>query len=464
MPVLPTLPDSPTDDDHDQGEHVEQRVQREVATTLGQGGRRPAWALGALALGGFTIGTTEFATIGLLPLISTDLGISIPAAGHMITAYAMGVVVGAPLLISLAARVDRRTLLIGLMTAFAVANVVSALAPSPGWLVVARFVAGLPHGAFFGVGAVLGAHVVGPGRRGRAVATMMAGLTIANIVGVPVSTVLGQHLGWRVAFVGVGVLGLLTVGALLRWAPPLAGASDASVRSELAAVRNRALWIACAGGSIGFGGMFAVYSYVSPLLTEVTGLAVATVPIVLALFGVGMTIGTLLGGRLADRSVLRTVYLGFGSTIAVLVVIALGGRHVALAVLAIVALGISSQILGLALQTRLMDLSPAAPSLGAALCHSALNLGNATGALLGGLVIAAGSGYLATAWVGAGLTAVGLLIVATLGHGAPPVAARPVLRPVVVVPVAHESSPAPAHVGAGCAGADPARSAAGRLP
>jgi len=380
---------------------------------------RAGLALLALALGGFTIGTTEFATMGLLPLVAGDLGVSIPAAGHVITAYALGVVVGAPLLTTLAARVDRRVLLLWLMVAFAAANVVTAFAPSLGWLVVARFVAGLPHGAFFGVGAVLGAHVAGPGRRGRAVAMMMAGLTVANIVGVPLSTVLGQQLGWRAAFVGVGVLGVITVVALLRWTPALAVAAHASVRSELGALRNRRLWVAFVGGAVGFGGMFAVYSYVSPLLTEVTGLAITTVPIVLALFGVGMTIGTLLGGRLADRSVLRTVYLGFASTIAVLVVIALTGGNILLAVTAIIALGVSSQILGLSLQTRLMDLSPAAPSLGAALCHSALNLGNATGAWLGGLVIAAGYGYLAPAWVGAALTAVGLLVVATVGRSGP---------------------------------------------
>ncbi|GHS89200.1 putative permease of the major facilitator superfamily protein [Actinomycetota bacterium] len=374
-------------------------------------------ALFALALGGFAIGTTEFAAMGLLPLIASDLGISIPAAGHVITAYALGVVVGAPLLTTVAARLDRRVLLLALMAAFTVGNVLSAFATSPTLLVVARFVAGLPHGAFFGVGAVMGAHVVGAGRRGRAVATMMAGLTIANVVGVPASTVLGQHLGWRAAFVGVGALGLVTLLALVRWTPAVPVRDDASVRTELRAVWNRPLWIAFAAGAIGFGGMFAVYSYVSPLLTEVTGLAGTTVPVVLALFGVGMTIGTLVGGRLADRSVLGTVVLGFAATIVVLVVIALVGRSPVPAVLAIVALGVSSQILGLSLQTRLMDVSPMAPSLGAALCHSALNAGNAAGAWLGGLVIAAGAGYLAPAWVGAGLAVVGLAIVLTAGRG-----------------------------------------------
>jgi MFS transporter, DHA1 family, inner membrane transport protein len=365
----------------------------------------------ALAMGGFSIGTAEFATMGLLPLISGDLDVSIPDAGHAITGYALGVVVGAPLLTTIAARIDRRRLLLGLIIAFAVGNLLSAFAPSAGWLVAARFVAGLPHGAFFGVGAVMGAHVAGPGRRGQAVATMMAGLTIANVVGVPLSTVLGQVLGWRAAFVAVGAMGVLTMLALWRWLPGLPVRDGASVRTEVRALRNGRLWIACLAGSIGFGGMFSVYSYVSPLLTDVTGIAEATVPIVLALFGVGMTIGTLLGGRLADRSVIRTVLLGFGTTIVALVAIALLGGWLVPAVLSIVALGVTSQILGLALQSYLMDLSPAAPSLGAALCHSALNAGNAAGAWTGGLVIAAGAGYLAPAWVGAAMTAVGLLVV-----------------------------------------------------
>ncbi len=383
-------------------------------------GARVRPALFALALGGFSIGTTEFASMGLLPQMAADLNVSIPVAGHVIATYALGVVVGAPLLTAAAARVDRRVLLLGLMAAFVVGNVLSAFAPSAGWLEVARFVAGLPHGAFFGVGAVVGTAVVGPAKRGRAVATMMAGLTIANVVGVPLSTVVGQHVSWRAAFVVVGVLGLVTLAALWRWLPALAAHPDATVRTELAALRNRRLWISFAAAAIGFGGMFAVYSYVAPLITEVTRLPVATVPIVLGLFGLGMTVGTVIGGRLADRSVLRTVFVGFASTAVVLVLIAVTGRNPVGAVGSIVLLGIACQVLGLALQTRLMDLSPAAPSLGAALCHSALNLGNASGAFLGGLVIAGGYGYLAPAWLGAGLTVVGLLIVAVAGRAPAP--------------------------------------------
>ena len=238
----------------------------------------------------------------------------------------------------------------------------------------------------------MGVAVVGVERRGRAVSAMMAGLTIACAVGVPLTSVVGDTVGWRWSFVGVGVLGLVTLAALWAWTPSLPVAEGTTVRTEVAALRNRRLWIAFGAGAIGFGGMFAVYSYVKPLLTEVTGLGVGLVPVVLALYGIGMTIGTVVGGRLADRSVLGTVIGSMVATIVVLVVIALVGSYPVPAVLALVLLGVTSQVLGLSLQTRLMDVSPAAPSLGAALCHSALNLGNAAGAFVGGLVIAGGHG------------------------------------------------------------------------
>jgi MFS transporter, DHA1 family, inner membrane transport protein len=389
-------------------------------------------ALFALALGGFGIGTTEFASMGLLPEIADDLDVSIPGAGWAITAYALGVVVGAPTLAALGARMDRRRLLLWLMVAFTVANVLSAFAPTAETLVAARFLAGLPHGAFFGVGAVMGTAVVGQARRGRAVSSMMAGLTIACAVGVPLTAIVGHAVGWRWAFVGVGLIGLATLAALRAWTPSLAPHDGATVRTELAALKNRQLWIAFGAGAIGFGGMFAVYSYVKPLLTDVTGLSVGVVPVVLAVYGLGMTVGTVVGGRLADRSVMRTVVIGMVSTIVVLVTIAIVGPYPIPAVLALVLLGVSSQILGLSLQTRLMDVSPAAPSLGAALCHSALNLGNATGAFLGGVVIEAGLGYLSPAWVGAGLTALGLVVFVTVGRDAP---ARPLGTPVEPEPV-----------------------------
>lgn len=381
-----------------------------------RGTRTAGLALLALAVGGFTIGTTEFATMGLLPDIATAFDASIPLTGHAITAYAVGVVVGAPLLTVLAARVSRKKLLVGLMLAYTLGNVLSAAAPSLEWLIAGRFFAGLPHGAFFGVGAAVGAAVAGPGRRGHAVAMMMTGLTVANVVGVPLSTYAGQVLGWRAAFVLIGVLGGITLLALWRWVPAGSGDTGSSVGQELAALKNGALWISFVGGAIGFGGMFAVYSYVAPTMTEVTGLSLGVVPVVLAIFGLGMTLGTVVGGRLADKDVMRTVWIGFGSTAAALVAFALTGQSPVPAVAALFLLGVTSQILGLALQTRLMDLSPDAPSLGAALCHSALNVGNANGAFLGGLVIAAGWGYLAPAWTGLALTLVGLAIIVAFGR------------------------------------------------
>ena len=381
-----------------------------------RGARTTGLALLALAAGGFTIGTTEFATMGLLPDIAADLGATIPVTGHAITAYAVGVVVGAPLLTVLAARVSRKKLLIALMLAYTLGNVLSAAAPSIEGLIAGRFLAGLPHGAFFGVGAAVGAAVAGPGRRGHAVAMMMTGLTIANVVGVPLSTFAGQQLGWRAAFVLIGVLGGITLAALWRWVPAGAGDTGSSVSKELAALRNGPLWISFVGGAVGFGGMFAVYSYVAPTLTEVTGLSLGVVPVVLAIFGLGMTLGTVVGGRLADKDVLRTVWIGFGSTAVALVAFALTGQSVVPAVASLFLLGVTSQILGLALQTRLMDLSPGAPSLGAALCHSALNVGNANGAFLGGLVIAAGWGYLDLAWTGLALTLAGLAIIVLFGR------------------------------------------------
>lgn len=380
--------------------------------------RRPhpvTLALLALALGGFTIGTTEFATMGLLPQIGADLGVSDPVAGHAITAYAVGVVVGAPLLTVAAARMSRRRLLLVLMGAYTLANVLSALAPTIETLVAGRFLAGLPHGAFFGVGAAVGAAVAGPGRRGHAVSMMMTGLTVANVVGVPLSTAVGQSLGWRVAFVVMGLLGAVTLLGVLRFVPEH-GPVDSSVRNELGTLRNGPLWISFAAGAVGFGGLFAVYTYVAPTVTKVSGMTQGAVPWVLAVFGVGMTVGTLLGGRLVDRDVLRTVIGGFVATAASLVVFALVGTMPVPAVLALFALGVTSQVLGLAMQTRLMDLSPQAQSLGAALCHSALNIGNASGAFFGGLVIAAGYGYLAPAWVGLALTLVGLAMVLAFGR------------------------------------------------
>ena len=380
-------------------------------------------ALFALALGGFTIGTTEFVTMALLPDIASSFGVSNPTVGQSVTAYAAGVVIGAPALAFLGSRLGRRRLLILLMSAVAAASVASALAASAQWLILARFASGLPHGAFFGVGAAVGAQVVGPNRRGRAVAAMMSGLTIAFAVGVPASAVVASTVGWRWAFAGIGAMGVITVLAAWRWVPKLPASPETNFRGELRALRNRPLWIAFLAGGVGFSGMFAAYTYVKPLLTDVAGIPLGAVPIVLVLYGIGSTAGTLLGGRLADRSVLGTVIGGMVAMTASLVMLAVVGHAAVPAVIALVLVGVTAQVLGLALQTHLMDLSPNSPALGAALCHSALNVGNACGALFGGIVVDLGWGYLAPDWVGAALTAVGLLVILRVSRRSAPAAA-----------------------------------------
>ncbi|XVV07191.1 MFS transporter [Actinosynnema sp. CA-248983] len=357
-------------------------------------------AMGALALGGFGIGTTEFATMGLLPQMAETFDISIPTAGHAISLYALGVVVGAPLIAGLAARLPRKGLLIGLTIALAVGNGLSAIAPSSTALMVARFVAGLPHGAYFGISAVVAAALVPPERRGTAVARVMVGLTLANLVGVPLATAAGQQIGWRTAYLAVAVVAGVTALALARWLPRMP--ASGGVRAELRAFRRPQVWFALVTGMVGFGGMFAVYSYISPLTTEVTGLPSGAVPWMLAAFGLGMTLGATLGGRFVDRSVTGSV---FGSLVAVTGVLALFGLTARVAVAAfgtVLLLGFVTQVLASALQVRLMDASPDAPSLASSSNHSALNIANGAGAWLGGLAIAWGWGYVATAWVGVG--------------------------------------------------------------
>ncbi|MCS7483176.1 MFS transporter [Umezawaea endophytica] len=367
-------------------------------------------ALFALALGGFGIGTTEFATMGLLPQIATTFDISIPTAGHAISLYALGVVVGAPLIAGLAAKLPRKGLLIALMLAVALGNGLSSIAPNSTLLMISRFVAGLPHGAFFGIAAVVASGIVAPERRGTAVARVMVGLTVANLIGVPFATAAGQQIGWRSAYAAVAVVSVITALALAKWVPRVAAAHDASVGAELRAFRRPQVWFALLTGTIGFGGMFAVYSYISPTTTEVTGLGANAVPWILAVFGLGMTAGAWLGGRFLDRSVMGTV---FGTLIATTVELALFGL-LATSPLAtfplLFLIGFTTTVLASALQMRLMDASPDAPSLASSSNHSALNMANGAGAWLGGLAIAAGWGYQSTAWVGVALTLAGLAI------------------------------------------------------
>lgn len=364
----------------------------------------------ALAMGGFAIGTTEFVTMGLLPDFAGDLSVSIPTAGHVISAYALGVVVGAPAIAVFGARLPRRGLLVLLMAAFALGNGASALALSYEALAVARFFAGLPHGAFFGVASLVAAAMVEPARRGRAVSLVMLGLPVANVVGVPAATWLGQHLGWRSAYWTVAALGALTMALVLMFVPSTPADPDATGRRELRAFSNTQVWLTLLVGAIGFGGMFAMYSYIAPTVTDVAGLSRSAVPLFLLAFGVGGVVGTVLGGRLADWSIFRSLIasaLAMGASLALFTVTAYHPVPGALTVFLVATFG---SVLVVNLQLRLMQVAGDAQTLGAAMNHSALNAANALGAWLGGLVIAAGWGYTAPSWVGAGLSAAGLAV------------------------------------------------------
>ncbi len=364
----------------------------------------------ALALGGFGIGTTEFVAMGLLPDIASSLGITEPTAGHVISAYALGVVIGAPLIAALTARVPRKALLLGLMTVFTLGNLASAVAPSYETLVLARFVAGVPHGAFFGVAALVATHLMGPQNRAKAVAHVMTGLTVATVIGVPVASWLGQALGWRSAFGLVVAIGVLTLTAMWFGLPALRSMHVTSPLTELGALRRVQVWLALLVGMIGFGGMFAVYTYISTTMTDVAGLPRALVPVALMVFGVGMVVGNLYGGRMADKSVIRGLYVSMAALGTVLAVFVLASHNPWTALVALFGIGAAGSAVAPALQTRLMDVAHGAQTLAAALNHSALNIGNATGAFVGGLVIAAGYGYTAPAAAGAVLAAAGIVI------------------------------------------------------
>ncbi|MGY4710029.1 MFS transporter [Mycolicibacterium sp. CBM1] len=364
----------------------------------------------ALALGGFGIGTNEFVSMGLLPEIAASLHISEPVAGHVISAYALGVVVGAPVIAALTAKFNRKAVLMTLMAVFAMGNVATALAPSYSVLMAARFLAGLPHGAFFGVAALVAAQLLGPAQRAKAVAQVMTGLTVATVVGVPLASWLGQLLGWRSAFVLVVVVGLVTLGAIWMWLPELGPNHATSTRTELGALKRPQVWLALLIGMVGFGGMFAVYTYIATTLTDVAGVSRSWVPLGLMVFGVGMVVGNLAGGRMADRSVIRGLYVSIASLAVVLALFVGAAHNPVTAMLLLFGIGASGAAIAPALQTRLMDVAAEAQTLAAALNHSALNIANASGAWIGGLVIAAGYGYTAPAAAGAGLAVIGLAV------------------------------------------------------
>jgi len=367
-------------------------------------------ALVALATGGFAIGTTEFVTMGLLPDIAAGIHQSIPTTGHIISAYALGVVVGAPVIVSLAARLPKRALAIGLVLALGIGNAVTATATGYWPVMAARFVAGLPHGAYFGVASLIAASLVPAQQRGRAVSSVMLGLSVATVAGVPASTWLGQHLGWRSAY--WAVLGVTVLAALLilAFVPSSPGNRSASVRGELSALSEPQVLFAAAAGMVGFGGVFAMYSYIAPIVTDVTGLSRAAIPGFLLAFGVGSVIGTWVAGRLADWDVNRSVVAAFVVSVAVLVAFFLLSPYAVPTVLLVFAVGVMGSVLAINLQLRLMHAAGDAQMLGAALNHSALNTANGLGAWLGSIVIAGGLGYRAPTLLGAGLAVLGLAV------------------------------------------------------
>jgi len=372
------------------------------------GGRR--LALFALALGTFCIGTTEFASMGMIQLFSADLGIDIPAATHAITAYAVGVVIGAPALTLLAARLNRRILLLALICIFIIGNVLSAVAGNLELFIAARFATGLPQGAYFGAGAVVASYVVGAGHAGRAFAVVMAGLTVATIFGSPIATFLGQTIGWRQTYLCIGALGGASLLSLWCFVPRSAALDGASVAHELHGLAKPGVWLMMAVAALGISSIFAVYTFIGPFVTDLLLLSPQTIPLALGLFGIGMMLGNLYGGRLADRYPNRGIVAGYGVTLAILVAIGLFGTHDWVLFPGLFGVGAAMMAAIPTIQVRLLGLAPEAPTLMGAMNLASLNVANALGAWAGGVTIGAGLGLLSTIWAGFALTSAGLLL------------------------------------------------------
>jgi len=369
----------------------------------------------ALACGGFGIGTGEFAIMGLLPNVAETFSVTTPQAGYVISAYALGVVVGAPVIAVLAAKMARRTLLLTLMLIFAAGNISSAMAPTFETFTLLRFISGLPHGAYFGVAALVAASMVPVHRRARAVGRVMLGLTVATLLGTPLTTFFGQSLDWQVAFLSVAVLGLLTVALIWFYVPKDQVSEEAGFLRELGAFRRPQVWLTLGIAAVGYGGMFAMFSYIASTTTAVAMLPESAVPIMLVLFGVGMNAGNFIGSWLADKSLLGTIGGSLVYNIVVLTTFSLTAANPYMLGLCVFLVGCGFAA-GPALQTRLMDVAADAQTLAAASNHSAFNIANAIGAWLGGLVIAWGYGFAATGYVGAALSFLGLFVFAASFH------------------------------------------------
>ncbi|WP_066570459.1 MFS transporter [Snodgrassella sp. CFCC 13594] len=370
----------------------------------------PRWLLFALAMGGFAIGTTEFATMSVLPYMAAGLHINEPTAGHLISIYALGVVVGAPVISVLGARFSRRSLLLGLMVFFALAHLGTVLAPNYHTMMLFRFLCGLPHGAYFGVGALVAAAMVPSSKRAQAVGLMMVGLTLATTIGVPLTSWLAQAISWRVVFGVVAILAVLTVVLVAAFLPNtrMQGSGSSPLR-ELSALTNRQIWLTLAIGAIGFGGMFAIYAYMASTLQEVTQVSPHVVPLVMCLYGVGMTLGNLIVPRLAGKRIMGGLAWLLVWSALMLAIYPFAVHHFIWVCVQVLLIGVSGAV-GTLLQIRLMDVAKEAQTLAAALNHSAFNAANALGPFLGGLAISAGYGWASTGWVGCALALAGLVV------------------------------------------------------
>ena len=364
----------------------------------------------ALAFGSFCIGTSEFASMGIIQLFSASLGVGVPQATNAIAAYAFGCVIGAPLLTLTAAQLNRRTLLLCVMGLFILGNLLSAMAGSLGLLMVARFISGMPQGAYFGAGAVVASYIVGPGHSGKAFAIVMTGLTVATIFGAPLATFLGQNLGWRETYAAVACLAVLAFLSLLLWVPRTDALKGNPVMQELSALRKPSVWGVLVVAASGVASIFAVYTFIGPLVTDGAGLSPGTIPIALALFGIGMTAGNLLGGRLADSDPAKGILIGFGCALLVLAILATGGSNIWILMPAMFGVGATMMTAIPTLQVRLTRFAPEAPSLVGAMNLAALNTANAIGAWAGGIAVGSGFGLLSAVWAGFGLTLLGLII------------------------------------------------------
>jgi len=385
--------------------------------------RRRGLALFALALGSFVIGTSEFASMGILQIFSANLHISVPIATHAITGYAVGVLLGAPIVTLAAARLNRRTLLLCLMSLFILGNLLSAAAPSIGLLAVARFISGMPQGAYFGAGAVVASYFFGPTQGGRAFALVMTGLTVATIFGAPIATFVGQHLGWRETYTLVAGLGVLALAALWMWVPQTNELRGSPIGHELSALRKPNVWTMMTVAALSVASIFAVYTFIGPIVTDAAHLSIGIVPIALALFGLGMTAGNLIGGRLADAYTYLGLVGGFCAALVVLSILALFGSNPWILLPCLFGVGATMMTAIPTIQVRLTRFAPEAPTLMGAMNLAALNLSNALGAWGGGIAIGAGYGLLSAVWAGFALTLAGLLVFAVTAPRTPQLAA-----------------------------------------